>query len=970
MPAPFKQLNREQFAALVDKFPFTRKITAVHMHHTWKPTHAQYKGHETIVGMWQFHTATKGWQDIAQHITIAPDGSIWLGRNWNLPPVSAKRHNGTATAGPFMFEIIGNFDRGNDPFEGEQRATTLEVIARIQRKFQLPPQSLFFHNALSTKTCPGNSIDQSEIISEVTSLHASLASTRVTSRTSREGPFGADALEITQVVEASLEALGRSVPQEMDSADAELCHDESESGDVLELNREGTRDTGLGPATLEALRPHLVNLNMGQFSSEGEWKTTREDVDAIFEEHLPQALAKAPQKPLRIVFFAHGGLVKESAGLKLAKKHIDWWVKNGVYPIYFIWETGLLETIGQLIRRTREGAARALARDIFDHTTDPLIEVAARALQGPRVWGGMKMSAQLASARGLGAEGGEGGARYVAKKLSVFCADKPNNVELHAFGHSAGSIFHSYFLPAALDEGTPGFKSVHFLAPAVRVDTFKTELASRIGNGVDHLCIFTMSKRFEQDDNCLLAYRKSLLYFIYHALEAERKTPILGLEESLRADAELKTLFGLGVTSTRGEAIWSESFSKEGRSASRATTHGDFDDDAATMGSVARRILGKADADKIVEYVPDDTGARGVDRWNDQVDWPEHLQSEVGFILEATTSAPMRPLYQTAPIPPKSLSAAGGRRRALCVGINHYPTAPLNGCVADVKAWASMFRSLGFEEPILLLDARATRAAIIESLTSLVTSSRPGDVIVFQYSGHGTTVPDVSGDEQGGDTSDTDEAICPYDFAEGRLLIDDDIGAIFNGLPSGVNLTCFMDCCHSGTISRFAVGKTPGADITRSDARARFIVASDELKQAHRRFHASFGSRRAVSSGGPSLMKEVVFSACLSSEVAWESSGHGEFTVRALGVLQTVGIEMTNAQFEQRVTAEFGPAPRQHARLYCAPAASTARFMQPWEGVVDDSDRRLAPPEGARSLNAIAAAAPSYTGARMYALNQ
>ena len=120
MPAPFKQLNRDQFAALLDKFPFTRKINAVHMHHTWKPNHAQYKGHETIVGMWRFHTETKGWQDIAQHITIAPDGSIWLGRNWNLPPVSATGHNGNAIAGPFMFEMIGNFDRGHDLFEGEQ----------------------------------------------------------------------------------------------------------------------------------------------------------------------------------------------------------------------------------------------------------------------------------------------------------------------------------------------------------------------------------------------------------------------------------------------------------------------------------------------------------------------------------------------------------------------------------------------------------------------------------------------------------------------------------------------------------------------------------------------------------------------------------------------------------------------------------------------------------------------------------
>ena len=937
MPAPFKQLNREQFAALLDKFPFTRKINAVHMHHTFKPNHAQYKGHETIVGMWRFHTETKGWQDIAQHITIAPDGSIWLGRDWNLPPVSATGHNGNSIAGPFMFEMIGNFDRGNDPFTGEQRKTTLEVIARIQLKFQLAPESLVFHNAMSTKTCPGNGIDYDEIVEEIKSLQASLGTAREASRGTGDGPFGVDALEINQVVEESLELLARSVPEGKDSADAELSHDhdEAEASVISQQSRGTVRDSGLTPAMFEALRPHLVNLNMGQFSSEGEWKTSRDDVDAIFEEHLPKALAKAPQNKLRIVFFAHGGLVKESLGLKIAQKHVAWWLQNGIYPIYFIWETGAFETIGQLIKRSREGAARGLPRDIFDHTTDLLIEGTARALQGPRIWGGMKLSAQLASASGQTPDG-DGGARYVARKLGQLCVGNQDNIELHAVGHSAGSIFHSYFIPAALDLGAPRFKSVHFLAPAVRVDTFKTELAGRIGNGVDQLSIFTMSKSFEQDDSCASVYRKSLLYLIYHALEPERKTPILGLELSLRNDPELKKLFGLGEPSVHGEVIWSVSLSDKGCSASTSVSHGGFDDDSATMCSVARRILGKADADPIVEYAAGERGARGADSWNDQVDWPESTQSEFGFTpVTATTLSTSGPTAAPLVSPSSPLSSASkgsGSRRALCVGINRYPTAPLNGCVADVQAWAGMFKRLGFDDPVMLLDERATRAAIVESLSSLVTSSRPGDVIVFQYSGHGTQLPDVSRDEMGGDTPGEDEAICPYDFASGEFLIDDDIGEIFNRLPSGVNLTCFMDCCHSGSISRFAVGTTPGAGATRPDERSRFIVASEELKQAHRRFRQSLGGRRAISSGGPSLMKEVVFSACLSSEVAWESGGHGEFTVCALRVLQAVVEGITHEQFEQRVTAEFGPAPRQHARLYCAPPAGAARLLQPLGG--------------------------------------
>ena len=142
MPARFKQLTREQFAALLENFDFKRRISAVHMHHTWRPNHSNYDendGHKTILAMYRYHTQEKKWQDIAQHITIAPDGTIWLGRNWNWPPVSAAGHNGNSEAGPFMFEIIGDFDQGCDPFAGEQRKTTLEVIARVQKQFGLAP---------------------------------------------------------------------------------------------------------------------------------------------------------------------------------------------------------------------------------------------------------------------------------------------------------------------------------------------------------------------------------------------------------------------------------------------------------------------------------------------------------------------------------------------------------------------------------------------------------------------------------------------------------------------------------------------------------------------------------------------------------------------------------------------------------------------------------------------------------------
>lgn len=928
MPAPFKRLTLDAFARVLEQFPFTRRINAVHMHHTWRPDHRQFRGHDSVVAMWRYHTAVNGWADIAQHITIAPDGGIWLGRNWNLPPASASGHNGNMTNGPFMFETVGNFDRFHDKLEGEQRRAVIEVIARVQKRFALPPGSLVFHNAMSTKTCPGSGVSLAEILAEVAEQQRALA--QEAPREVARGPFASDALEIHEIVERSIELLNRPV-EYRDAADAEH-DDEGVDTRAAPAAAAAARDSGLAPGELEALRPHLVNLNMGAFSSEGEAKTTQGDVDAIFEQHLPRALnaAKAAGVPLRIVMYAHGGLVSESDGLRIAHKHVSWWSENGVYPIYFVWETGGFETIGQLIRRGGERTARALERDIFDHTTDLLIEATARALQGPRIWGGMKLSAELACTPNRPGRGGtarEGGAHYVARRLAEFCKAHAGEVEVHAVGHSAGSIFHSHFMPAALDAGAPAFTTAHFMAPAVTCETFKGKLINRLGDGVKQLTLYTMSRPYEQDDNCASVYRKSLLYLIHYALEPERSTPILGLEVSLRGDETLKKALGLAGEPAHGEVVWSVSASPAGRSASTSTTHGGFDDDPATMNSIVRRITGKDDADRIVEYRADEARSAR-DPWADAVDWPEALR-----LTLRPPAAPARP-PAAAPAAPQPAAAAAattykpGRKRALCVGINRYPTAPLAGCVADATLWASTLQSLGFEAQ-QLFDDRATLERITGALTELVTTAAPGDILVFQYSGHGTQLPDINGDEAQGDTPGKDEAICPYDFASGAFLIDDDIGEVFKRLPAGVNLTCFIDCCHSGTISRFAVG-SPAPD-GAPDERPRFIVATPEMIAAHRQYRAGLGGTRAAAagSGGLSRMKEVLFTACLSSEVAWESEGQGEFTRRAIPVLRNGAGRISNRDFEQQVIQAFGANPRQHARLYCDVSREHNRLLEP-----------------------------------------
>lgn len=170
MPRPFIPLSIDEFVARVQSFGWRRRVWRVDMHHTWFPTHADYVGEETIEAMRKFHQDDLGWDDIAQHVSIAPDGLIWTGRDWNKMPASV---GWGLNKGVFMFETIGNFDEGHDVLSGAQLEAVVTVIATIQRVFGLPAESLLFHREVpvTQKTCPGTSVRKSDILMRVRSKH-------------------------------------------------------------------------------------------------------------------------------------------------------------------------------------------------------------------------------------------------------------------------------------------------------------------------------------------------------------------------------------------------------------------------------------------------------------------------------------------------------------------------------------------------------------------------------------------------------------------------------------------------------------------------------------------------------------------------------------------------------------------------------------------------------------------------------
>ena len=152
-------------------------------------------------------------------------------------------------------------------------------------------------------------------------------------------------------------------------------------------------------------------------------------------------------------------------------------------------------------------------------------------------------------------------------------------------------------------------------------------------------------------------------------------------------------------------------------------------------------------------------------------------------------------------------------KRALCIGINNYPGTQMDlaGCVNDAKAWSDELRSRGFSVETLL-DAQATKAAMLAGFKSVIGGAKSGDVVAITYSGHGTYVPDLNGDEVDG----LDEALCPYDIQTGgAALTDDEIHAIFAARAAGVRLVLISDSCHSGTVTRAAAPDPDAANASR-----------------------------------------------------------------------------------------------------------------------------------------------------------
>jgi len=95
----------------------------------------------------------------------------------------------------------------------------------------------------------------------------------------------------------------------------------------------------------------------------------------------------------------------------------------------------------------------------------------------------------------------------------------------------------------------------------------------------------------------------------------------------------------------------------------------------------------------------------------------------------------------------QALAQPTARKLALLVGVDKYPDSPLGGCVTDVELQRELLiYRFGFaaSDILTLINAQATRENIETAfVTHLSEQAKPGDVVVFHFSGCGSRVSSI-----------------------------------------------------------------------------------------------------------------------------------------------------------------------------------------------------------------------------------
>jgi hypothetical protein len=313
---------------------------------------------------------------------------------------------------------------------------------------------------------------------------------------------------------------------------------------------------------------HFVHVDDGQFKNGGRYWSDLDDVLETVTDVTP----KIGTEVNHLLFYAHGGLnsPKDSANRIRALK--DVFLANGIYPYHFMYDTGLMEELKDVIlgrgKKVRERSGGLM--DWWDRS----IERAARPI-GRKLWAEMKQGAKSPF------DTGNAGDQVLnAFRPIMGNPNTRNGLTVHVAGHSTGAILQAHLLNRlAINCPELRVASCTLMAPAATTALFESHylpLLSDQGFGIDQLNMYNLNGNRELDDHVAHVYRKSLLYLVSNAFEDRRGESILGMEK-----------FAFPLPGSVNKYV-----SGGDEQNTHSKSHGGFDNDVATMNHMLETIVG------------------------------------------------------------------------------------------------------------------------------------------------------------------------------------------------------------------------------------------------------------------------------------------------------------------------------------------------------------------------------------------
>jgi hypothetical protein len=329
---------------------------------------------------------------------------------------------------------------------------------------------------------------------------------------------------------------------------------------------------------------HYINMDDGLLVTSGKYGSPTQIEMNETVERLTRSDANNNQGYEHIVIYSHGGLNTLAAEAQRVAtwKRNNIYGRNRIYNFHLMWGSGFIdEVFGQLSKSPAVGRAGGWLSDWF-------FEAGIGRQTGSYAWRNMKQDALMSFSRTPEYDGG-------FKGLSPLLAglDKaPRRPKLHLVGHSAGAIVLGHLLSTLgrfnlnqIELGT-----IHLMAPACTMAFFKEHYEPYLtGRGAvklqDRIYLYNLTDQLEQDDTVsanvplLPSYSRSLLYLVSRAYEQAPNTPLAGMQAFAQ---EMPNHSKLQVNYSNGGS---------GKTASRS--HGGFDNDPVTLGTIMSRIIGK-----------------------------------------------------------------------------------------------------------------------------------------------------------------------------------------------------------------------------------------------------------------------------------------------------------------------------------------------------------------------------------------